>query len=131
VDRDRLVDSDELDHRAMAVAELLAQGLAVRSVAQDAVDLIERGGNAAALASLIKVSSSDLLRRSTDLGSVYSADEAFVMPGHTHPRGWFTGHEMSDFVNSWAWSIAGGTNEIQQNIIAERILGLPKEPRLP
>ena len=131
VDRDRLADSDELDHRAMAVAELLAQGLAVRSVAQDAVDLIERGGNAAALASLIKVSSSDLLRRSTDLGSVYSADEAFVMPGHTHPRGWFTGHEMSDFVNSWAWSIAGGTNEIQQNIIAERILGLPKEPRLP
>lgn len=131
VDRDRLVDSGELDHRAMTVAELLAQGLAVRSVAQDAVELIERGGGAAALASLIKVSSSDLLRRSTDTGSVYSSDESFVMPGHTHPRGWFTGHEMSDFVNSWAWSIAGGTNEIQQNIIAERILGLPKEPRLP
>jgi hypothetical protein len=27
-----------------------------------------------------------------------------------------------------AISIAGGTDEIQKNIIAERILGMPKEP---
>jgi alkylation response protein AidB-like acyl-CoA dehydrogenase len=121
--------ADRLSYQAMELAELIAQSRAVRSLAQDAVDAIERGGNGAALSSLIKVSSSDLLRRSTSSGTVFSGAESLVDPETSYPRGWYTGHSMSDFVNSWAWSIAGGTNEIQQSIIAERILGLPREPK--
>jgi alkylation response protein AidB-like acyl-CoA dehydrogenase len=127
----RPTGDEPLDHAGTVAAGLTAQSLAVRSVALDAVEAIERGGDMAALASLIKVASSDLLRRSTDVRSLIAGSDSLVDPGHRHPRGWSSDHAMADWVNSWAWSIAGGTNEIQHNIIAERILGLPKEPRRP
>ncbi len=40
-----------------------------------------------------------------------------------------TGHWTLDFMNSYNWSIAGGSNEIQRNIIAERMLQMPREPK--
>lgn len=34
---------------------------------------------------------------------------------------------INDFLNSYAWTIAGGSNEIMRNIVSERILGLPRD----
>ena len=34
-----------------------------------------------------------------------------------------------EYLHAFTETIAGGTAEIQRNIIAERVLGLPKEPR--
>jgi len=40
-----------------------------------------------------------------------------------------SGNWMADFMNSYAWTIAGGSEEVQRNIIAERVLAMPREPR--
>ena len=44
------------------------------------------------------------------------------------PAGMIDGDSAHRFVSSRMLSIAGGTTEVLRNLIAERVLGLPKEP---
>ncbi|RMH81823.1 MAG: dehydrogenase [Actinomyces sp.] len=46
------------------------------------------------------------------------------------PAGMLTGEGHVEFLTGPSMSIRGGTDEIQHNIIGERILGLPPEPRV-
>jgi alkylation response protein AidB-like acyl-CoA dehydrogenase len=90
-------------------------------------DLIVKGGTGPE-ASIVKVYYSELLQRVTDFGVQLQG-----LAAHEHavkPLGsaWESGVWMIDYINSWAWIIGGGTNHIQRNVMAERVLGLPREP---
>jgi alkylation response protein AidB-like acyl-CoA dehydrogenase len=87
--------------------------------------------------SLVKFSSGDLNQAVYELcvdligadGMLYGSYEM------TRPASWQEFNRIPDgdftrtFLRSRAATIEGGTNEVQRNTIAERVLGLPREPR--
>ncbi|WP_439490983.1 acyl-CoA dehydrogenase family protein [Blastomonas fulva] len=79
-------------------------------------------------ASIVKNSYSRTLRAWADLGvRVGGLLEQYRKPitfGDLN-----TGNWMADFMNSYAWTIAGGSEEVQRNIIAERMLEMPRAPK--
>jgi alkylation response protein AidB-like acyl-CoA dehydrogenase len=79
-------------------------------------------------ASIVKNTYARALRDYSRLGvRLGGIDEQYVKPitfGDLN-----TGNWMADFMNSYAWTIAGGSDEVQRKIIAEKMLGMPKEPK--
>jgi len=77
--------------------------------------------------SVVKLFWSEMSQRLAETAGSILGFDALVMPeqGGTIDRGRWA----RAMLWSRAASIAGGTSEIQRNIIAERILGLPREPR--
>lgn len=79
-------------------------------------------------ASVVKNAYSRALRAWTDLGLRAGGIDAQYREAITFGD-LNTGNWMADFMNSYAWTIAGGSEEVQRNIIAERMLGMPREPK--
>ena len=75
--------------------------------------------------SLGKLAGSHVARAASRVHTLITGTEA-MLTGSASPR---EGIIAEILVSVPATSIAGGTDEIQRNIIAERVLELPKEPR--
>ena len=80
-------------------------------------------------ASIIKLFYARTLREFTTLGLRVNALSGQYRTPMTYGGGQETGNWMVDFMNSYNWSIAGGSDEVQRNIISERLLGMPREPK--
>lgn len=76
--------------------------------------------------SLGKLASSYIARAANRVHTLISGTDA-MLTGKNSPM---NGVIAEILVSTPAISIAGGTDEIQKNIIAERVLKMPKEPRL-
>jgi alkylation response protein AidB-like acyl-CoA dehydrogenase len=91
-----------------------------------------RFGQAGPESSIIKLYCSELAQRLTGDALSIAGLPAHLESGEAddHAELMAPGAWLSNHLNSWALTIAGGSNEIQRNLIGERVLGLPREPSI-
>jgi alkylation response protein AidB-like acyl-CoA dehydrogenase len=94
------------------------------------------GGDIPGMPNISKLSMSNIMRLSRDLGLQISGAAGMLHGYNAKDRAALeaaTGNTLVGFVTEMAMfaqapSIYGGTDQIQRNILGERVLGLPKEP---
>ena len=75
--------------------------------------------------SVLKLAYSRHVARTGDLALALEGASGMLLEGAPHHGFW-----QQQFLNQWGIRIGGGTDEVQRNVIGERVLGLPREPRV-
>ena len=86
-----------------------------------------RTGAVPAIGNLGKLSMSEIARSNREVGNA-AIGAAGMLAGDDADAGPCAGDVQRLTINSPAPAIYGGTDQVQRNIIGERMLGLPKEP---
>jgi alkylation response protein AidB-like acyl-CoA dehydrogenase len=117
----------EDDQFRRAAVDVFVKIEALRALVNDMMAKVMAGQDVGARASFVKLMYADALREFTALGERANGAQAHLLEAFTVGGGYETGAWSFDFMNSYQWTIAGGTDEIQRNIVAERVLGMPRE----
>src|SRR5215469_3565458 len=125
IDRAKETGANKDPHARQEIAKLMILAKSAEWTARRARAAQQQGRPQGPEGSLGKLAASHVARGCARVHTLISGTDA-MLTGRESPR---EGIIAEILVSVPAVSIAGGTDEIQRNIIAERVLELPKEPR--
>ena len=125
LDRAKETGANQDPHVRQEIAKLMILAKSAEWTSRRARAAQQQGRPQGPEGSLGKLAASHVARACAHVHTLTTGAEA-LLTGSESPR---NGTIAEILVSVPAISIAGGTDEIQRNIIAERVLDLPKEPR--
>ena len=122
--RDSGADSDPV-HR-QGLASLFIRTELLRFLRLRVQSAMSRGEMPGAEASVMKLAYSRHWAQSADLVESMLGAEGTLFDYHDEQNGYW----QRWFLGQWSVRLGGGTDEIQRNVMGERVLGLPREPEV-
>ena len=125
---ERAIETGKIDDPVVrqAIAELMIKARTAEWTARRARAAQQQGRPQGPEGSLGKLAASHVARQASKVHTMISGSDSML----GDEDGPLAGLIAEILISVPATSIAGGTDEIQRNIIAERVLGMPKEPRM-
>jgi alkylation response protein AidB-like acyl-CoA dehydrogenase len=109
----------------VGLAELYARTRLLEWLGQRARAAVRAGRGPGAESSVAKLFVSKHIEANAQLAMAIEGTEAMLYADDAFEDGFW----QQQFLGQWNPRIGGGTEQIQRNVIAERVLGLPGEPR--
>ena len=124
IERARVAGVDQDPVVRQAITRVLSQQRASQWTAQRATAARALGREPGAEGSIGKLASSLIARQAANAHSLIAGANAMLLNPTTTPEGIVS----EVLISVPGQSIAGGTDEVQKNILGEKVLGLPRDP---